>query len=156
MSYKKRSTQTLALPSGATVCVRKPALSDFLAVGLHPGNLPQKKQPGDYTPKDLETLNAYWRMVLSRCCHGFEFEGERLKIVTTPESKDDEITIEELDQQDAEAMMARVNELMIQEKEAAVTATTFPEAQSHNGGESAPNGKALRPETVSPCEVGID
>lgn len=135
----KKSKQ-LTLPSGATCAVRKLAAYDFIELGNIPTPLlvetTKKKLESNDFPKiskeDLAFGVALARLALTRACSPLRSAtGGEFIIVDKPFHKcaANEISIEELEQADADMIVAEVTALSKMAKEAADKAKPFPEKQ---------------------------
>lgn len=147
-----KAQKKITLPSGATCVVRKISERDFIAAGqtllfLNFNSAKRKAAAVEMSEeKAFESLVKLTEVMLTNCCGRLTFPtGEVLKIVNKQfdECAENEIAIETLDQKDAMAIVAAVQELSGMTKEAAAAAQTFPEGQA-NGGSSAPAGGELR------------
>ena len=145
----------ITLPSGGTVVVRKIAAQDF---ALHQGEIPAVYQPEvgraaprapgqEYEPSQRQIAEGIrsMRVVLLSCCSPITgADGIRRKLVEKDldQTTDAEITIGELSDQDAQAIVTAVAELTNLGKEAASAARKFPE-ESETPGVCGPAGPAL-------------
>jgi hypothetical protein len=148
--YKAMQSRSLTLPvSGATVRVRKLKQLDFLEVGDVPAALSediQKRSASLKVSKEALLFGAkIIRIALLKCCSELKFSDGTLKIVDKPESEPGEITIEELDDLDANSIVDAVKSLSGMTKEAAEKARPFPKKQKV-AGEPGPSSQAV-PET---------
>jgi hypothetical protein len=138
----------LTLPSGATCVIRPLKASDMMGLGSIPDVLIQsakgKKVETSLDGKDdkeiarvLEYGFLSIKASLLKACGVLVSNGQRYNIVDKPaiDAKPSEITIEEIDQADAEFIYNEVKELSGWTKGAAEAAQTFPEKQ-----ESSPAG----------------
>lgn len=151
-----KNRKQITLPSGGRCVVRKISQSDYIASGQAPVFLKIGKQgrkpvvEANLTDAELvkmiEAMAGLTRVKLSRCCGAVTTkDGARFKIVDKPnvdDLADDEISIDELDQADAEAICAAIDELSGLKKEAVQAADTFP-AEQAGSGEPAPAGNVL-------------
>lgn len=153
-----KNRKEIILPSGGKCVVRKMGQSDYLASGrtLFFVQLHEERKKSSNKPisdadavKLIEGMADLTKAKLTRCCGTITTTGgERLKIVDKPNVDDlqpGEISIEELDQADAEAICAAVDKLSGTTKEAAEAAQSFPETQERSG-DVAPAGEVLRAE----------
>lgn len=153
-----KNRKEITLPSGGKCLVRKMGQSDYLASGrtlffvqLHEQRRTRKETTisDDEAVKLLEGMSDLTKVKLTRCCGAITMPGgERFKIVDKPNVDDvqsGEVSIEELDQADAEAICAAVDQLSGTTKEAAEAAQSFPETQERSG-DVAPAGEVLRAE----------
>lgn len=145
----------LTLPSGAKCVVRKLSVQDF---ALHAGHIPQAfieevRKTGRkaiensaQNEKQLAELVRAGSIILLECCSPLTMpDGRRLTIVDTPLDKagENEITIGEMDDADAQAIISAVTELTSLTKEAAEKARPFREEQTATRS-SAPAGESVR------------
>lgn len=131
MKYRDRNRKEIELPSGATIVVAK--LNVF-------------NEPFIATKKDeAETQGMKLSMfALTNPNNGpFCYQGEEAKLVNKPTAGPGEITIGEIDQADADAIVNAVVEFSGLTKSASEARKTFPEGQTE-AGEPAPSGDALR------------
>lgn len=133
--------------------MRKVSQGDYIASGQAPVFLQMGKQgrkPVESEPteaeliKMIEAMAGLTRVKLTRCCGTITMPDGKttFKIVDKPnidDVADNEVSIDELDQADAEAICAAVDELSGLKKEAVQAAATFP-AQHAGSGESASAG----------------
>lgn len=133
-----KGRKTITLPSGGTCVVRKLAESDFIAAGqtvlllnlIDPERRRKKAVEVD-EEKAFQALVDLHNVMLTSCCGRITFPDKTVaKIVQKPfdECTDAEITIEELAQPDAAAIIQAVKELSGMTKEAVQAARSFPEA----------------------------
>lgn len=135
--------------------MRKIAQSDYIASGQAPVFLriaKEGKRSKEAPLSDEEFMQTFEAMIgltkakLTRCCGSISTkEGDRFKIVDKliDDLTENEISIEELNQADADAICAAIDELSGLKKEAVEAAQTFPEGQADGSG-SAPNIVQLR------------
>jgi hypothetical protein len=149
-----KQRKQITLPSGGTCVVRKLAQTDLIACGLMPMFLQFVKQrptkgaelTDEQTVKLVEQMAQIKTVQLTRCAGSILSDGKRYKIVDKPnldEVGENEISIEEMDQSDAEAICSAVDELSGLRKEAAEAAAKFPAGQENSGG-AAPSSDELR------------
>jgi hypothetical protein len=108
MSYRDRTRKKVTLPSGATVFIRRFNARDFFEAG------------GDPAKPDDQAVNVKLASrALSSCTWGFEFKGERFKITDkrTEDCAADELSIDDLEQADADSIMSAVLEFSAPKKE---------------------------------------
>jgi hypothetical protein len=129
--------------------VRKLAQSDYIASGQMPlflkfarGKTPKQEELTDeQTVKFVESMAEITKVKLTRCCGAITAtDGKSYRIVDKPNIDDVgelEISIEMLDQADANAICAAIDELSGMTKEAAKAASTFPEGSTDGGGVSS-------------------
>jgi hypothetical protein len=141
--------KNLTLPSGATCQIRALAAMDFLGSNASiPSTIIEgkfkDKQPEEaaslITEKELAWYGSLVRVSLLKACGAIVDSGRRFKIVDKPhyECGPGEITIEDLEQPDADMIFREVSELSNLGKGAAQAAGNFPEeARPNNGGASA-------------------
>lgn len=129
--------KTITLPSGATVKVRKLSALDLASeIGeiktlALAGDKP-KSQPSQ---KDIEFGSRVVRIALTKCTGKIVFGDSAKRIVDKHFSESDdatEITIEELDQADADAIVSAVFELS-GIGGATASVAKFPEEQAASG-----------------------
>ena len=130
----------ITLPSGGTVVVRKIAAQDF---ALHQGEIPAVYQPegrpakeGEPSQRQIAAGIRSMRVALLSCCSPTTgADGIRRKLVEKDldQTTDAEITIGELSDQDAQAIVTAVAELTNLGKEAASAARKFPEEPEASG-----------------------
>lgn len=126
--------KTITLPSGATVKVRKLSALD-LAIETGEVRSVGPSSKSKPTEKDIEFGLKVVRIALTKCTGKVAFPTGAKKIVDKglDDSNDaTEITIEELDQADADAIVSAVFELS--GIGGAANAAKFPEEQAANGG----------------------
>jgi hypothetical protein len=128
----------ITLPSGATCVVRKIAMQDCIELRNVPAAFASGKRPDvEPTREQVEYGVKLMRIALLKCCSPLTISsGNKLTIVDKPldEVRDGvEITIEELDQDDAQAIAGEVFRLSNLGKEAAEKAKPFPEEQTVAG-----------------------
>lgn len=143
--------------------MRKLSQNDLIAAGLMPMCVQiAKRRPvaKEEIPTDEQTIQLVTsvaeivKVKLTRCCGSITAkDGSTFKIVDKPNVDDlgeNEISIEELDQADAEAISAAVDELSGLKKEAAQAAEKFPAGQETVRG-TAPNSPELRSAADEPA-----
>jgi hypothetical protein len=83
--------------------------------------------------------------MLTRCCSRILHNGESYRIVDAPfaDAKDDEISIDEMPQEDAQAIVTAVQEFSGMTKEAAQRAKPFPQ-EPEASRQPPPDGEDLR------------
>lgn len=161
------SKKQITLPSGGKCTVRKIAQSDYLASGqgiqliqlARTGRSLTTQKANELSDADaakmLQIMVDVTKVKLTRCCGVItQPDGTRVKIVDKPDVDDvgeGEVSIELLDQDDANAICAAVDELSGMTKEAARAAATFPEGSSDSGGVS-PAGSELQNPAVGIAE----
>lgn len=132
MSYRDKTRKAITLPSGGKATIRRLCAKDF--VGLP--DIPNMAAPinPDATPILDERAFArsvhMARMALTRCCSPVTFDGgEVLSIVDKPfaECAANEISVDELDQADAQAIVSAVLEFSSATLAARDAARPFPE-----------------------------
>jgi hypothetical protein len=156
MSYRDRTRRLINLPSGATASIRKLCARDFIEFGNIPDVLSGKAKEGRAPSKqEIEWGDKCVRVMLTRCCSRIQSEGQSFRIVDAPfaDCKDDEISIEEMDQADAQAIVNAVQEFSGLTKEAAQRAKPFPEKspaayQPSPDGENLPSSAINDPQPV--------
>ncbi len=135
--------KTITLPSGASAKVRKlSALDMAMATGDIPVVSPEVVKASGQDIRDIEAGLKLVRAALTRCVGRLTYlNGTQLKIVAKSlDDSDDatEITIEELDQADADALVAEVFKLSGIGREAAQVAKPFLKESEENGADSQP------------------
>jgi hypothetical protein len=121
----------ITLPSGATCVVRKLSRLDFIGTDRIPQAFasPDEKRPPVAPEVVEEFAAALGRIALVKAC-GFitEPDGRRLRIVTKhfAECGPDEIALEEVSNEDADAIVNAVSELSGMTQEAGREAAPFP------------------------------
>lgn len=144
----------IELPSGGICVVRR--LSPIDCVGLsgipaafaEPREGAKVSQP---TKEQLEFGEKVTRIIISRCCSAItRTDLSKVTVCDKPldELKHNEISIEELDQADAEAIVAEVTALSNMGKEAAAKAKPFP-AEPKVAGDDARLSEDLRETTLA-------
>ncbi len=154
-----KARKNLMLPSGATCAVRKLAAYDFVSLGEIPTPaiaaeiLERKKNnPGTVTKEDVEFGVKVAKLALTRACSPIRFsDGEQYKVVDKEfhQCASGEISVEELDQADADCIVREVTALSQMGKEAAQAAKPFSE-KSQVAGDDPSSRENLR----SPAESG--
>lgn len=148
METRKR----IALPSGGFVTVRKLSPMDTLSLGFIPQAFPDadtKRKRGQSTEPSAEEIAQGVRLsiiALTKCTSRITAkDGSKLRIVDREldECGADEITVGELEQDDASAIVQAVNELSALTKEATLAVKPFPEKQEATDS-SSPAGETLR------------
>lgn len=125
MSYRDRLRKKITLPSGATIVIHK--LNTF----NEPFLTPRRRGEGD---ADLESGMRLTKFALTNPNNGpLLFEGEALRIVDKPKADAGEITIEELEQADANAIFSEIIEFSGLTKAGQEARKTFPEGQEAGG-----------------------
>lgn len=154
----KKSIKKITLPSGGTCTVRRMSQSDYIESGHAPVFLrlaaeSKRKAPrAESVENDVEIVRAGIDLIkakLLRCCGAItDGGGHKFKIVDKPnvdDVADDEISIEMLEQADAEAICDAIDELSGLTKEAAEAAAKFPEKEGP-GSSGASAGADVSPE----------
>lgn len=132
MKYTERNRKTLKLPSGATIVIAK------LNTYCEPFIARRAKE------EEQEAGSRLAKYCLTNPANGpFQFEGEPARIVDKPMAGEGEISITDLDQADADAIVNGIIEFSGLTKAGAEARKTFPEG-SKTGGEPPPGGEALR------------
>jgi hypothetical protein len=148
METRKR----ISLPSGGFVTVRKLSPMDTLSLGFIPQAFPEaeaKRRRGESVGPSAEEMAQGVKLsiiALTKCASRITTpDGRKLRIVDKEldECGADEITVGEMEQEDASAIVQAVNELSALTREAAAAAKPFPEKQEAVGAAS-PAGEALR------------
>lgn len=152
MSYKDRNRKIIELPSGATVLIRKMVARDYLGNREIPildlVGKTKPSRPEEITPEKLQQGIALAKIALVNCTSCFSFGSETFKIVdkVSADCGANELAIEDLDQEDADAIVTQVNEFSGWTTQAAEAAKPFP-AESPNG---APRTQAGAPVPLLP------
>lgn len=143
--YLNGKRKQIALPSGASATVRKLNQFDFMEAKGFPSAIAAnaKKRNGAKEPETVEENPEMLsfglivtKLALTKACDGIQFEDAKLVIVDKAEAGPGEITINDLDQADGQAIINAVNELSGLTKGAAQAAATFSESSKATGGES--------------------
>lgn len=150
MNAVRSTRKTLTLPSGATVLIRKMKGRDFFELGEAPASLEKRteRHPQDpLRPDELAWLVASNNLILTKCTGPIcDPDGSKRTLVNKPFAltSEAEISIEELEDEDGEAIIKAVNEFSQEGREAGRQALKFPHepALSPDAGSS---GDALRP-----------
>lgn len=152
----KPERKKITLPSGATLVMRRVTGMDYVLAGCaeFPDflRIVSDKEPEKALAKMTPAKMAEWHRlslaVIARCCSPLRAaDGSKCKLVAKEldECGDDEMTLEELDQADFEAIQTAFTELS---QEAGRKARPFPE-QSQAAGDAAPAGENLPGEAVA-------
>ena len=132
MKYRDRNRKQIELPSGATIVIAK------LNVFNEPFITPGKKDEAETQGMKLSMF------ALTNPNNGpFSYNGEEARLVNKPVAGAGEITIGEIDQADADAIINSVVEFSGLTKSASEARKTFPEGPAQTG-EHPPAGHALR------------
>jgi len=140
-----QTRKAIKLPSGASCVIRKLCGMDF----LNSKEIPQVFGEPSKESKSAAAVErgvAISRLALTRACSPLTMpDKRRLKIVEKEldELKPGEIAVEEMSDEDANAIITGVLELTNMTREAATTIAPFPEKQEATGG-SSPAGEDLR------------
>lgn len=148
----------ITLPSGASCTIRKLAGLDCLALGFLPQAFPAESKNGEagknghLTSQEMQMQVKLATATLTRCVSPLSFpDGRRLRIVDKEldEAAEDEMTIGELDDQDAMFLVNEINALSGLSREAGQQARTFPVAEEpEHALDAAPSG----PDISSPAQ----
>lgn len=131
MRYKERNRKQIKLPSGATIVIAK--LNTFSEPFIA-----QRK-----TDDDLTAGVRLAKYCLTNPANGpFCFEQESARIVDKPTADPGEITIEELEQDDADAIIREITVFSGLDKAGREARNTFPAGQAP-GDQPASNGDDL-------------
>lgn len=151
------SRKEIVLPSGGKCRVRRISGNDFIAAGLTPIVADLRKQSrskasleGEFDQRTLENMVKVTEAMLLRCVGKITLaDGRTVKIVRKDldDLTDGEITIEELDQPDADAIVAEIHQLSGLTKGAAQAVAPFPEKPPVVTGPPS-DGEGLRPAAV--------
>ena len=148
METRKR----IKLPSGGFVTVRKLSPMDTLSIGFIPQSFPEleaKRRRGESVAPSADEISQGVRLsviALTKCASRIATpSGAKLRIVDKEldECGADEITVGELDQDDASAIVQSVNELSALTKEATQAVKPFPEKQEA-ASNASPSGEVIR------------
>lgn len=132
MKYRDRNRKQIELPSGATIVIAK------LNVFNEPFITPGKKDEAETQGMKLSMF------ALTNPNNGpFTYNGEEARLVNKPVAGPGEITIGEIDQADADAIINAVVEFSGLTKGASEARKTFPEGPAQDD-QPAPAGDALR------------
>jgi hypothetical protein len=141
----------IVLPvSGGRLSIRKARWQDYLPLGEAPAALaevPELKGEKKITPAQLEYTVRATNLMLVNCTTRVRFDdGRLLRIVDKSFAECDpatELTIEEMDDADATAIIKAINEFTGMSKEAAQAAKPFP-AEQTTAGDASLHGEELR------------
>lgn len=148
--------KTITLPSGATVAIRKMKGSDFISLGEAPAAFADGKPREKDKPPTAEELNwvvASNTIILTKCtgpvCHP---DGTQRLIVDKPfaSTPETDLSIEEMEDADAEAIITAVSEFTQCGKEAARKARPFPAEQTLAGGPGPNGAEVSHPPELAP------
>lgn len=123
----------ITLPSGATCVVRKLSRMDFVGEDRLPQAFPasvaapEPDQP--LPPEAIDFAAKLGRIALTKACGAIvKPDGTRVRIVSKhlADCSDAEITVEEMDDRDADAIINAVSELTGMTREAGREAAPFP------------------------------
>lgn len=136
--FMQETRKRIKLPSGGFVTIRKLSPMDTLSVGFIPQAFPEseaKRRRGESTGPSAEEIAQGIKLsiiALTRCASRITVkDGRKLRIVDKEldECGPDEITVGELDQDDASAIVQSVNELSALTKEATLAVKPFSEIE---------------------------
>lgn len=146
-TYRSRQIKTIKLPSGATIDIHKLNTFDEPFIAAR-----RKRNGADEEGAAFEDGLRFSRYVLANPKNGpLCYGGECLRIVDKPEAGTGEITITELDQADADKIVAEVVDFSGLGRAGREAAKTFPEGQAP--AESvAHSGQDLRVPAGGPAE----
>ena len=156
MSYLDRQTKDIELPSGAKIRIRKFNGFDVAdSGGLVMPSLVDGNASGDADAKATKQAVALAKKAILDCTGPMRFEDEELTIVDVPfcEQKPGEISLELVEQEDAQFIVDAVMEFSgFTGKEAAAAKTFREEPQAGlNGG---PDKRSIRDESAGvPADV---
>ncbi len=143
--------QQITLPGGGTLFVRKLKQEDFIEIGQAPAALVQeagkKRTARQLTPEEAKWFEQCNKIILTRCTTPVvDADGKRRRIVDKPfaEAAEHELSIEEMDDADAVAIIKAVSDFTGLGEEAGRKARPFPEEPPVAGG-AGPDGHALPP-----------
>src|ERR1051326_7813657 len=148
-------SKRITLPSGGSCLVRKISQRDYIASGLMPVILRlskmtetdvRKKASEEEEAKAIEHLTRMVEVKLFNCVGKISYpDGRTVRIVDKrfDDCKDDEISIDEVSQADAAAIVEAVDELSGLRKEAAAAASKFRQGPADGSGDS-PAGDVLQ------------
>jgi len=147
-----KTRKEITLPSGGTLFIRPPSMFDMMDLGEMPSpprrTTPPAPAAAPLTPAELSWHVRSTKMILRSCTGLIRWAGpppRRARIVDKPfdECTAEEITIEDLADDDAAAILQAVSELR---KEAAAAVKTFPQAEPAPGPDQPlPPGQTLAP-----------
>lgn len=147
----------ITLPSGATVLVRKMSQWDFLELGEAPAALADNVRKAEtLTPKQVQWSAKVNRIILAKCTGPVVgADGSWRRIVDKPFSDctEAELCIDEMNDQDVDAIVTAVTELTQAGREAGAKARAFPQEQTvaaDAGPNGAPLPNAAEPATQAP------
>lgn len=145
----------ITLPSGGVVMLRPPSMLDVMEVGDPPASLQRRartKEKSPLTDAELAYHLRSTRAVLLHCTGLIRWKDHSARIVDKPfdECRDGEITVEDLSDDDARAILEAVGSLR---QETAEAVQTFPEAQSPDAGNPRRNGETLPVPSDIPAEA---
>jgi hypothetical protein len=140
--------KTITLPSGATVLIRKMKGRDFFELGEAPRDI--EKRTAESPPlkaHELAWLVESNNLILTKCTGPICYpDGTKRTIVNKPfaQTSEAELSIEELDDVDGEAIIAAVTAFSDEGREAGREALKFPNEQALAANAGSP-GRALQP-----------
>lgn len=141
-----KTRKEIQLPSGAVAVIRPLSMLDVATIGQPPASLARRKPEDPLTEKELAWHVAHNRTVLARCVGTIRWQNppRSARIVDKPfdECREDEITVEDLPDADAVAILDAVAGLR---KEAADAVRTFPAARPEAGAVGGPHGAEVSP-----------
>lgn len=132
-----KSRKQIELPCGAVCKVRKFSMFDFRKIGSVPQSFIVDDGKGGKADAADDYQTRLARVAMVECCSPLLYkDGNKIKIVDKPfhDCEDDETSVDEVDTQDALAIVQAVCELSGFGKEAAVAAEPFPERQEAASG----------------------
>lgn len=140
MKYRDRNRNRIKLPSGAHIVIAK--LNTFNEPFI-------ADQKGDDIAKGVRLA----KFALTNPANGpLEYDGETARIVDKPVAGENEITIGELDQEDANEIVRQVMEFSGLTKAGQEARKTFPET-ANAGAEPASGGEVIRMPSDRPVEA---
>jgi len=125
-----QTRKQIELPSGAVCRVRKFSMFDLRSLGDMPTSLVAVDAKGEQTTAQIDFGTKLARLALANCCSPIlTKEGGKVVIVDKPfhEIGDDEISVDEVETNDALAIVNAVCELSGFGQGAAVAASPFPD-----------------------------
>lgn len=143
-----KTRKEIKLPSGGVVMLRPPSMLDLMQVGEPPASLQRRARTGDIR-EPLSGTELAWhvrssRAVLLHCTGRIRWTNpdRTARLVEKPfdECRDDEMTVEDLSDADARAILDAVGALR---QETAEAVQTFPAKEPPDVEHAGRNGEAL-------------
>lgn len=132
----KLSRKEITLPSGGTCIIRKLSPLDLTGLKVLPQAFPQESKTGTKKVAEKDAVEyglAVTRAILSKCVGKISVkDGERMALIRIVDKPFDdcgtnELSIEEVEQSDADFIVKEVLELSSMNKEAGQLAEPFPQ-----------------------------